>query len=274
VKASRLRRANSEVDHVGYSSGNPDLFGPYPGESGIPQRILEGGGGLRGPHGEDSAPLQHVMAGGKSGWRVEVFVVVGDGPVRPIVNVQTKSVVTVRGGAEMADEVRVQDHAARIGECSAGDGGERSLAVPVDDRLLALDDGDDSPVRVGGGVGEGEADAEAADEQGRGRTPGERVEGRVDEQALRAAVGGVHQEAPVGDDLVVHAALPQDDLSIGSLAPVEGDGRVGVNDGSVGVNMDGQGDDLRAAGGCLTRAESFWREGRTGTNGFVRGAFP
>ncbi len=75
-------------------------------------------------------------------------------------------------------------------------------------------------------MGEGEADAEPADEDG-GAGPallGERVEGRVDQEPLGAPVGGVHQEGAVGDDLVVLVAAPQDDLSVGSFAPVEGHG--------------------------------------------------
>ena len=90
---------------------------------------------------------------------------------------------------------------------------------------LPLDDRDPAPARVRGGVCEREADAEAADEHVRDARPVvEGVERRVDEQPLRAAVGGVHQEAAVGDDLEQLPVPPQDDLAVGALATVQDTG--------------------------------------------------
>ena len=88
---------------------------------------------------------------------------------------------------------------------------------------------------LGRGVRQREADAEAADEQRRGAAAvRQRVERGVDQQALGAAVGGVHQEAAVGDDLedgtvaaaAVPAALspsPQNHLAVRALPAVDGD---------------------------------------------------
>lgn len=95
--------------------------------------------------------------------------------------------------------------------------------MPVEDGLLALHHDDAAPGGVGGGVGEGEADAQPADEHGRagGAAPAQGAEGGVDEEPLGAAVGRVHQEGAVGDDLEVFAAPPQHDFAVRAFTPVE-----------------------------------------------------
>lgn len=75
-------------------------------------------------------------------------------------------------------------------------------------------------------MGEGEADAEPADEDGGAGADllGQRGLRRVDQEPLGAAVGRVHQERSVGDDLEVLGAAAQYDLSVRSFTAVEGHG--------------------------------------------------
>ena len=115
----------------------------------------------------------------------------------------------------------------RDDERRSGDPGQWPVQMPVDDRLFPFDHRDSPPARLGGGVRQREADPEPSDEHCRIRPPGGQCgECGIDQQPFGAPVRGVHQEAPVGDDLEVGPPLPQDDLPVRALAAVECDGAV------------------------------------------------
>src|SRR5690606_11557702 len=89
---------------------------------------------------------------------------------------------------------------------------------------------DPSPPFLGGGVGEREAHPQSADQDARprARVPSscgvgrvQRLQRGVDEEPLRAPVGGVHQEAAVRDDLEQVPVAAQRDLAVRALTAVQ-----------------------------------------------------
>ena len=174
----RLSRPDGEVDDVRDAPGNLDLFGPHRPEPGIPQGFLEirrrAGRTTRRALRRGSTPLRsrRVRPG-----RIEAVVVLGDGPAGAVVDVEAERVVVADGLMDVCHEVGFDDPVRGSASASRGERGERSVAVPVDDRGLAFDDRDPAPARVGRRVREREPDAEPADQQSRARAGAVAAEG-------------------------------------------------------------------------------------------------
>ncbi|CAM5707702.1 hypothetical protein SPURM210S_04853 [Streptomyces purpurascens] len=221
VSTRLLSRADAEVYDVGNAPGNRDLFGTHPLEPGIPQGFFEFRRGLGGPDGEYATGSQHPCAACQSGVRVEISVALRDGPAGAVVDVENRasnvSDVSLTYVTRSASTIFARGSARASAENTESGPSRCHSTIACSRSTTAI------PPQRGSAAAwarEKPTPSPPISTSGRGR-PARASRAASTSPTLRAAVGGVHQEAAVRDDLQEVTVPPQHDLAVRALATVQ-----------------------------------------------------